>query len=90
MFCRLKFRFTISEQTDQDYGNKLPNGSYNGMIGKLQRLESNWSITDFNETPERSEVIAFSVPIIDNPKMIVTRLKFSNLFCITLAVTVDH
>ena len=67
----LGFKFSLVEE--KAYGLRLDNGSYTGMIGALQRGESNWSISDFNYTPERKKVIDFSTPIVFRPKKIITR-----------------
>ena len=73
----LKFTFSLVEE--KAWGLRLDNGSYTGMIGALQRGESNWSISDYNFTPERKKVIDFSTPIVYRPKRIVMRRPVDDL-----------
>lgn len=69
----LAFTFTLIEQDDDVKGSLQSNGSYNGLLGKIQGGMANWSIAEFSFTEERNKVFDFSIPLIDDPKKIVTR-----------------
>ena len=76
---KLKFKFTLIENNTFLHGQNIGNGSYDGMIGMLQRGESNWSLSRFGYTEGRSQVIDFSNPISYTPKRIVTTTPKDNL-----------
>ncbi len=44
-------------------GNYYANGSFDGVIGQLQRGEIDWSLSNYRVTPERMSAIDFSQPI---------------------------
>jgi hypothetical protein len=69
----LGFRFTLHEQKDAVWGVPQSNGIYNGFLGEIQNGRANWSVAEITFTDERNKVFDFSVPIINQPKKIVTR-----------------
>ena len=70
----LQFKFTLVEPTDKKVGSLLGNGSFDGLIGKLQQGEGNWSFSQFMYTDYRSLAVDFSIPISYNPKKLVTSM----------------
>ncbi len=50
---------------DNKYGTPIGNGSYNGVIGMLQRQETDMGAAPFSVTLERSQVISYSYPIVE-------------------------
>ena len=69
----LQFSYNIFFQEDRAWGTEIKNGTYNGMLGKIQAGYKNWSIADCVQTEERSLTFDFSIPILDLPKRIITR-----------------
>ena len=72
MLLQEKLGFTFNLTLDV-WGNINGNGTYTGIIGRLHRGESNWSISQFSYNTERGLVIDFSKPISYAPKRIVTK-----------------
>ena len=57
----LNFTYTIREPEDKKYGTKLPNGSWNGIIGELQRRNADVGLCGLAVTEQRSKVVDFTV-----------------------------
>jgi len=70
---KLKFKYSTHFQKDKVFGVIGEDGHYNGMLGKIQRGDANWSISDWTETEERAQTFDFGIPILNLPKRIVTR-----------------
>ncbi|GAB1597397.1 glutamate receptor, partial [Argonauta hians] len=50
---------------DGNYGQKLKNGTWDGMIGELTRSEANIAIAPLTITSQREEVVDFSKPFMN-------------------------
>jgi hypothetical protein len=75
---KLNFKYTLIENSTFAHGQNNGNGSFDGMIGMLQKGQSNWSVCRFGYMTERSLAIDFSVPISAAPKRIVTSIPKDN------------
>ncbi len=48
--------FTMELEATDMYGEELPNGSWAGVVGMLQRREADITVNDFSITQSRSKV----------------------------------
>jgi hypothetical protein len=69
----LGFQYTHSDPESTIWGYLQENGTYNGLLGQIQIGKINWSISDMTLTLKRSQTFDFSFPIMNQPKMLVTR-----------------
>ncbi len=58
------FSYTVIDSIDGGWGNMLPNGSFNGMVGMLQRKEIEVAISSFFTNPDRAKVAEFSTVLL--------------------------
>ena len=58
--------FSVQLEKVDVYGSKQPNGSWTGIVKKLQNKELDIGIADISHTMERAEVIDFSIGISDS------------------------
>ena len=58
----LNFTVVLSESVDRKFGNKIANGSFNGMVGMLVRNETDIVAAHMTITKTRSEVIDYCIP----------------------------
>ncbi|KAF8778047.1 Glutamate receptor ionotropic like protein [Argiope bruennichi] len=58
----LKIEYEIIPEKNNDFGKLLPNGSWTGMIGMIQRGEADLAFTHIIVTEERYKVVDFSTP----------------------------
>ncbi|KAF8778045.1 Glutamate receptor ionotropic like protein [Argiope bruennichi] len=58
----LKIEYRIVPEKSKLFGHLLPNGSWTGMIGMIQRGEADLAFTHIDLTEERSKVVDFSTP----------------------------
>ncbi|XP_013783923.1 probable glutamate receptor, partial [Limulus polyphemus] len=56
----LHLRYTFKEPSDQTWGSKLPNGSFTGMMGMMQRNEANISVGPTTAGYDRQQVVQFT------------------------------
>lgn len=70
---KLGFSYSLNLQKENQWGSLDDNGSYDGLFGHLQKGEANWSIAHTSVNAERSTHFDFSLPILKDPKKIVTR-----------------
>jgi hypothetical protein len=49
----------------KNWGSRMPNGTWNGVIGMLTKDEADVSTTSLIATSERMEVVDFLAPIYD-------------------------
>ncbi|XP_053548014.1 glutamate receptor ionotropic, delta-1 [Bombina bombina] len=61
----LGFKYEIYQVPDGKYGHKLPNGSWNGMIGELINKRADIALSAITITPERESVVDFSKRYLD-------------------------
>ncbi|XP_033880587.1 glutamate receptor ionotropic, delta-1-like isoform X1 [Acipenser ruthenus] len=61
----LGFKYEIYQVLDSKYGQKLHNGSWNGMIGELINKHADLAISAITITPERESVVDFSKRYMD-------------------------
>ncbi|XP_048865104.1 glutamate receptor ionotropic, delta-1-like isoform X2 [Brienomyrus brachyistius] len=61
----LGFKYEIYQVADNIYGSQLPNGSWNGMIGELINKRADLAISAITITPERENVVDFSMRYMD-------------------------
>ena len=69
----LGFRYSLHHQEDDKWGSLGENGTYDGLLGKLQSGNMSWSLADTTQSLERSGDFDFSMPVVHAPKRLVTR-----------------
>ena len=55
----MNFTYTLRLPPDGQYGGKLPNGSWSGMVNELIQNRSDMIVVDLTITQERSQVISY-------------------------------
>ncbi|XP_071548117.1 glutamate receptor ionotropic, kainate glr-3-like [Panulirus ornatus] len=55
--------YVVIPPPDQQWGIKLPNDTWTGMMGQLDRQEVDMALGPFTMTPQRASVCDFSVPL---------------------------
>uniref|UniRef100_A0A0B6XZK1 Ionotropic glutamate receptor C-terminal domain-containing protein n=1 Tax=Arion vulgaris TaxID=1028688 RepID=A0A0B6XZK1_9EUPU len=68
-----KLSFTLSVRTDRKYGNKLPNGSWDGLIGDIVEGRADVAVGPLTETSSRSKVVDFSTPFMNFGPVIILK-----------------
>jgi glutamate receptor, ionotropic, invertebrate len=63
--AKIGFNYTFEFQEDRQYGNKQPDGSWDGMIGELMADRADLAITDLTVTSDREEAADFTMPFMD-------------------------
>ncbi|KAF2349076.1 Ionotropic glutamate receptor L-glutamate and glycine-binding domain, partial [Trinorchestia longiramus] len=56
-------RFQWVSAVDGLWGEALPNGTFNGMVGMVQRKETDLALGPFGMTASRAAVVRFSTPV---------------------------
>lgn len=56
---RMKFDYEFVEESDSKYGERLPNGTWTSLLGKLQRKEIHFSVAVLGVVHERYEIVDF-------------------------------
>ena len=69
----LQFDYTLTPEFNGIWGSLQSNGTYDGVMGMLQNGESNWSISPFSFSLERSEILDFSMPVGHKSRRLVTQ-----------------
>ncbi|XP_076359033.1 putative glutamate receptor [Tachypleus tridentatus] len=69
----LHFWYSIKIPEDHKWGSSYKNGSWNGMIGMLQRQEVDIALGPFSTTYNRMQVVDFSYPLTVDRYVILTR-----------------
>ncbi|XP_070196715.1 glutamate receptor 2-like [Littorina saxatilis] len=59
------FHYILKQVSDQSYGTRLPDGSWNGMIGELIREEADIAVAALSISEVRERVVDFSKPYLD-------------------------
>lgn len=62
--ARLKITLDFNVLRDGKYGNKSPNGSWNGIIGELVKQKADIGLAALTITPSRMKVVRFSIPFL--------------------------
>ncbi|KAK7081106.1 hypothetical protein SK128_000836 [Halocaridina rubra] len=65
------FTYVLYEPADGDWGLQFDNGSFNGLIGEVQRKEADFTL-DVAITAERGEVVDFTIGYFAEPMSFVT------------------
>jgi hypothetical protein len=55
---------TFTTPTDGAWGSLEENSSWNGMIGMTQRSEVQAAVAMFTMTPQRHQVVDFTIPLV--------------------------
>ncbi|XP_022309544.2 glutamate receptor U1-like isoform X2 [Crassostrea virginica] len=58
----LNFTYTVTEARDGEFGRRLDNGSWTGMIGQLERREVDLMVATTSIRPDREMVMDFTIP----------------------------
>ncbi|CAG5123697.1 unnamed protein product, partial [Candidula unifasciata] len=65
--------FTFSVRADGRYGHRLPNGSWDGLIGDIVDGRADVAAGPLTETSSRSEVVDFSTPFMNFGPVIILK-----------------
>ncbi|XP_069950741.1 probable glutamate receptor [Cherax quadricarinatus] len=57
---------TVVRPPDGSFGNKLPNGSWTGMVGQVGRKEVDMGLGPYGVIAERTEVIDYTTPVMSD------------------------
>ncbi|XP_076349541.1 glutamate receptor ionotropic, delta-1-like isoform X2 [Tachypleus tridentatus] len=68
----LSFEYKVFIPPDRKWGRNMPNGSWNGMIGMLERKEVDVALGPFSITFGRNKVVSFSYPLMIDSYAILT------------------
>nr|XP_042906672.1 glutamate receptor ionotropic, delta-1-like [Parasteatoda tepidariorum] len=63
----MKLPFEIKIPPDGEWGRKMDNGSWTGLVGMVHRGEADLAISQLSITAERSQAVKFSIPYTDEP-----------------------
>ncbi|CAG7717282.1 unnamed protein product [Allacma fusca] len=63
LILQKKFEFNFSVQFQDGFGKRLPNGTFSGIVGSIQRGEADIAI-DIGLSAQRTEVIEYLPPVI--------------------------
>ncbi|XP_068216707.1 probable glutamate receptor [Palaemon carinicauda] len=69
---KLKFDYDLSQPEDHVWGMSLPNGSWTGMLGMLQREEAELALGPFGVSAARAKVCDFSTSLMTEAAGILT------------------
>ncbi|XP_076068388.1 putative glutamate receptor [Oratosquilla oratoria] len=71
---QLDFDYELKQPQDHVWGTPLPNGSWSGMLGMLQREEVEFALGPFARTQSRETVSDFALPVcVDNIAILMVR-----------------
>ncbi|XP_061666509.1 glutamate receptor ionotropic, delta-1-like isoform X4 [Syngnathoides biaculeatus] len=85
----LGFKYDIYQVSDSKYGSRLPNGSWNGMIGDLINKRADLAVSAITITPERENVVDFSKRYLDYSVGILLRKPEEKVNIFSLFVPFD-
>ncbi|XP_055344489.1 uncharacterized protein LOC129592466 [Paramacrobiotus metropolitanus] len=74
----LNFSYEFSIQPDQQYGKRLPDGSWNGLIRSLVYNKMDIAAADLSVTPDRETVVDFTTPFSHYSMGILAHKNFSS------------
>ena len=80
----MDFDYEIIPSTKNQYGHKLANGSWTGLVGDLISGEIDISVATLTMTTEREEVIDFVAPYFDQVSNFNARFSNSNVTTLLL------
>ncbi|VDO87848.1 unnamed protein product [Schistosoma margrebowiei] len=63
---RLNIDYEFVEQTDGDYGTRLENGRWSGMIGQVSRKNTDIGLGPLVQDAEKSLIVDFTVPYYES------------------------
>ncbi|XP_048590419.1 glutamate receptor 4 [Nematostella vectensis] len=69
----LSFKFYIVESPDGKYGGRNPDGSFNGIVGELQRQRCDMSVSPLTINSGRLEYLSFAKPFMQFSMDLITR-----------------
>ncbi|XP_046146027.1 ionotropic receptor 25a isoform X1 [Osmia bicornis bicornis] len=71
----MQFDYDLVVPQDRQFGKKLPNGQWNGLIGDLAKGETDIVIAALTMTSEREEVIDFVAPYFEQSGILIVMRK---------------
>ncbi|KAF5405970.1 Ligand-gated ion channel [Paragonimus heterotremus] len=66
----LELQYNFSEQMDHNYGVKLPDGKWNGIIGQIASKHADVGLGPVIQDGERKMVVDFTIPYYDSAGLI--------------------
>ncbi len=82
------FKYNITS-CNYEWGLKLPNGTWTGIIGKLVTNESDIGVSGITLTGDRLEAVDFSIPFMFSPITFITA-SFSAQYSKSLVIDAFH
>ncbi|XP_076352649.1 uncharacterized protein LOC143248098 [Tachypleus tridentatus] len=74
----LNFRYVIRTPEDAEWGKKLADNSWSGMIGMVHRKEADLSAEQITITEERKQAVDFTIPYSFDSVTFITRAPSGN------------
>ncbi|KAK9303879.1 hypothetical protein QLX08_004603 [Tetragonisca angustula] len=71
----MDFDYDLVIPTDRQFGKKLPNGQWDGLIGDLAKGETDMVVASLTMTSEREEVIDFVAPYFEQSGILIVMRK---------------
>ncbi|KYN04416.1 Glutamate receptor, ionotropic kainate 2 [Cyphomyrmex costatus] len=71
----MQFDYDLIIPEDQEFGKKLPNGEWSGLIGDLAKGETDIAVAALTMTSEREEVIDFVAPYFEQSGILIVMRK---------------
>ncbi|XP_012347986.1 ionotropic receptor 25a isoform X2 [Apis florea] len=71
----MQFDYDLIIPEDRQFGKKLPNGQWNGLIGDLAKGETDIVVAALTMTSEREEVIDFVAPYFEQSGLLIVMRK---------------
>ena len=73
---RCNFTYVYKYSVDGKWGSELENGSFNGLIGMVERREAEMAAAYLTMTPERETAVDFTVAIDEEVGDLIIRKDF--------------
>ncbi|XP_029173656.1 ionotropic receptor 25a isoform X2 [Nylanderia fulva] len=71
----MQFDYDLVIPEDEEFGKKLPNGEWSGVIGDLAKGETDIAVAALTMTSEREEVIDFVAPYFEQSGILIVMRK---------------
>ncbi|XP_020285886.1 ionotropic receptor 25a isoform X1 [Pseudomyrmex gracilis] len=71
----MQFDYDLVIPEDEEFGKKLPNGEWSGLIGDLAKGETDIAVAALTMTSEREEVIDFVAPYFEQSGILIVMRK---------------
>ncbi|CAL1533735.1 unnamed protein product [Lymnaea stagnalis] len=79
VFNLTKMTYTISIRKDKRYGNRLNNGTWDGLIGDVLYKRADLAVAPLTETSKRREAVDFTTPFMNFGPVLILRRPESKM-----------